>query len=704
MDTGSRTSGRISFHLIEGMNFMKDYPFSDLQASPSEHFRLCFYGAVLRLIATLTSSLGSFEEVFRQFPFLGGYSDEIARRGVAGLPIEKAGDWWTDAIRKWEEVASVHLPLRALREATGLGRTAFELILCIGLGEEDSRFGDVFESLQAPPGRRRPTYGWLRSLEERNPGEHERGCDLQQLIGLGIVQVSNPEFPRSEWTLQVPPPLWDVIRGEEKGHLAPWVNFVSREELDEGGEYVCSETLKKCVESIPAALANSGLQTIIIRGPQRNGRRAAVRSIARTLSLGILEVSGLTNPEDDRWKTVGPLATALRAIPMVVLELSPGETFTAPTLTVYEGPLAVVLGRQGGMGGTWIEKSVTISIDVPDPRERFIHWTVGAQGGRIEDVETVAERYRMTSGNIRRAGSIAMSYASLEQRTLIDLSDIRHAIRSLNQENLDSFAERVETSGDWNYLAVPPHTLDELRHLESRCCHRERLRSGVTPVLGNQLNSGVRALFTGPSGTGKSLAARLLANSLQMDLYRINLSTVVNKYIGETEKNLNLILSRAEELPVMLLLDEGDALLTQRTHVQTSNDRYANLETNFLLQRLESFEGIIIVTTNAADRIDGAFARRMDVVIDFRAPDSSERWAIWNMFLPADHGVREEVLSDIALRCSLTGAQIRSAVLHASLSALSNGGVITSEYLESAVRREYRKLGAACPLRPPAGS
>lgn len=154
----------------------------------------------------------------------------------------------------------------------------------------------------------------------------------------------------------------------------------------------------------------------------------------------------------------------------------------------------------------------------------------------------------------------------------------------------------------------------------------------------------------------------------------------------------------------MLLLDEGDALLTQRTHVQTSNDRYANLETNFLLQRLESFEGIIVITTNAGDRIDNAFARRMDVVVDFRAPDGAERLAIWNMFLPPGHDVSEEELSEIAIRCPMTGAQIRNAVLQASLTALTNGGIVTDKYVEAAIRKEYRKLGAACPLRPQSGA
>ncbi len=213
------------------------------------------------------------------------------------------------------------------------------------------------------------------------------------------------------------------------------------------------------------------------------------------------------------------------------------------------------------------------------------------------------------------------------------------------------------------------------------------------------MNYGVRALFSGPSGTGKTLAARLLAASLQKDLYQLDLSAVVNKYIGETEKNLNRVFELAEELDVVLLLDEGDALLTRRTDVQNANDRYANLETNFLLQRLESFQGILIVTTNTRNRIDVAFERRMDVTVEFFPPDAEERWHMWQIHLSSPHAVEEPFLAEVASRCGLTGGQIRNAALHASLLSLDNGGVITTAYLEAAVRREYRKQGGTCPLR-----
>jgi SpoVK/Ycf46/Vps4 family AAA+-type ATPase len=209
----------------------------------------------------------------------------------------------------------------------------------------------------------------------------------------------------------------------------------------------------------------------------------------------------------------------------------------------------------------------------------------------------------------------------------------------------------------------------------------------------------VRALFRGPSGTGKTLAATTLARSLQKDLYRVDLGAVVDKYIGETEKNLERLFCRAEELDVALLLDEGDALLGRRTSVHSSNDRYANLETNYLLQRLETSEAIVIVTTNAGERIDDAFLRRMDVVIDFALPEAADRLAIWRLHLPERHDVPADALQEVAVRCVFSGGPIRNAVLYEALMAAEARSLVDWPRLEEAVRREYRKANLVCPLR-----
>jgi SpoVK/Ycf46/Vps4 family AAA+-type ATPase len=190
-----------------------------------------------------------------------------------------------------------------------------------------------------------------------------------------------------------------------------------------------------------------------------------------------------------------------------------------------------------------------------------------------------------------------------------------------------------------------------------------------------------------------------LAAELGLDLYRVDLAGVINKYIGETEKNLKQVLGRAEGLDLVLLLDEGDALLGSRTEVRSSNDRYANLQTNYLLQRLEHYQGIVVVTTNLGDNIDSAFKRRMDVVVPFQPPGPAERLDILALHLPPDHAVSWHLLEQAAVRCALNGGQLRNAVLLAGLLALDEGVPIGDGQLRDALRSEYRKAGAAFPLQ-----
>ena len=671
-------------------------PFSDLRPTPANHFKLCFYRAVLNAIQQVGRSLGSLDAAFSQFPFLAGYNNELAERGLAGKSVGDACAWWTGALAEWEVAVQHHLPLRALCEAAGLDQTTLALLMTIGLVEEDARFGFMFEYLQGITNQPRPTQGLLHSWF--GPEEVVRSS-IRRMQEIGLVQVTNADVPRSGRALQVPTPLWDAIRGERPARFGSWARYRSAAELPQLNELTLPPEVARQAAALPPLFASGEVKTLVVRGPQHNGRRTLQAAIAAMLGRSMFEVNGPAKPDDERWKLIGPLATLLNAMPVIVLEPAPGETAILPEFDGFDGPIGLVLDKRGGVSGPPVERAFTMGLKMPDVDTRRLHWQQSLEISDRTQLDTITERFRLTSGNIRRTARLALSYAAVEGRPQVNASDVQQASRALSRQTLETLARRVNTSGDWDQLAVTTQTLSELYNLESRCRHRERLHDWNSTPLNADRNPGVRALFSGPSGTGKTLAAQLLAAELQMDLYRLDLSAVVNKYIGETEKNLDQVFARAEELDVVLLLDEGDALLTQRTNVQTSNDRYANLETNYLLQRLESFEGILIVTTNAVDRIDNAFQRRMDVVVDFRPPDAAERWNIWQMHLPAGHEIDAALLNDVAGRCVMTGGQIRNAALHASVLALEEAGVMTSLHLEAAVHREYRKLGAVCPLR-----
>jgi len=344
---------------------------------------------------------------------------------------------------------------------------------------------------------------------------------------------------------------------------------------------------------------------------------------------------------------------------------APSEACELPELPAPLAPFVLTLGVRGGVSGAIADRTITLRLATPDRQARERLWRES-----LGDAALPLARIRMTSGNIVRAAAVARTTMTLDSNASAE-DAAWAAVRGLDRPGLDALAKRVDTCPDWSRLAIACETRTELVALAARCRQRERIGDFVGDGLAD-VGAGVRALFKGPSGTGKTLAARMLAGALGLELYRVDLASVVNKYIGETEKNLEQVFARAEELDVILLLDEGDALLTPRTGVQNANDRYANLETNYLLQRLETYEGILLVTTNAAERIDAAFQRRMDVVIDFGLPDVPERWAIWQLHLPPTHDVDPSLLNSAVQRCTLTGGQIRNAAVHASLLAMED--------------------------------
>ena len=691
---------------------MRATPLIDLSPTAASHFRLYYFAAVLQVLDEFGALLGSIEALLEQFPFLAGYQAEIAS---TGLDLRNPGDvtaQWREALHAWESALYLHLPLRELRQSGELDHKSMILLLTIGLIEEDARFGLVFETVQGLPGQHRPTVAMLSAWWRQSGDSGSVRARLRKLQEMGLIQVVNPDAPRLEWALQTPASIWDAMRGDTFDLPTPWIRNHRCGDLAELEDLIVPENLQMRLLRLSNMLLAKESRTLIVRGPSRNGRRTILGAIARRLEFGMLEVQGPVDSE--RWKLLGPLSTLLHAMPVVVLELAPGDSAQVPELMGYEGPVGLVMGKNGVVTGRGIERSLSLVVESPNALTRQRLWQKKFHGRDNAELDEISRRFRMTSGNICRAAEIACDNALLADRAYVTLPDVCHASRALNCQTLDSLATRLTlaadstdgewSNGDWGQLAVAVDTMQELGELEARCRYRESLPAMVSSSLAMSLAPGLRALFSGPSGTGKSLAARLLASSISKDIYRVDLSAVVNKYIGETEKNLNRLLTLAEELDVILLLDEGDALLTQRTGVQSSNDRYANLETNYLLQRLEAYEGIFIVTTNAADRIDSAFQRRMDVIIDFRPPEACERRAILQLHMPVRHQADEKLLGEIAVRCTLNGGQIRNVVLHAALLSASNGGVITNAHLESAVQREYRKSGGVCPLRRIGGS
>ena len=678
-------------------------PFDGRPFTASQHFRLALYATIAHALDVFAD--GDLAAALDACPFLEDYVDDIAGRlgDEAGLPFAPR---WRDALAHWEaqaERAGASLPLLNLRRA-GLGALEAELWLATGLIEEDPRFAQLFahaqrEQMQGRDGR--PSVGlllaWWREDEEGGDRVDAVRRALHRLIDLGLLQVPNPEAPRPEWTPLPTLAAWDALRGEDPGGRGPRLHPIDT--LARLEDYLPPHEALHPQAVLEALHAARTPPLLLLRGPRHNGRKTFAGAMARALGRPLLVAGDAPWEDETRWQLFGALAALHGAMPLVEADLAPGEQRHLPPLPLCDAPLVVVTGRHGAWSDGGGRAVLEAALPLPGPHQRLRHWRLALPA---EDAQALADAaaLRLPAGQVRRVAAAAEGFARMAQRTRIGRDELRQACRSLQTARLDTLATRLQDARGLDELILDDAGREEVDAVLERCRWREALAADALTTSTSGV--GVRALFAGPSGTGKTLAARAIAAELGKDLYRVDLSATVNKYLGETEKNLNQALDAAEELDVVLLLDEGDALMANRTDVGSSNDRYANLETNFLLQRIESFEGILLVTSNAADRIDRAFARRMDAVVHFRAPDALRRYELLCLHLgdAAMPGIDDAWLQDAATRCALSGGQWRNVVLHARLLALRAGRGIDAEHLQAALQREYRKSGASCPLRP----
>ncbi|MEN9803412.1 MAG: hypothetical protein RIS41_259 [Actinomycetota bacterium] len=271
---------------------------------------------------------------------------------------------------------------------------------------------------------------------------------------------------------------------------------------------------------------------------------------------------------------------------------------------------------------------------------------------------------------------------------LVD-GDLSRAVRRLADHRLFELGNRTSPSRTWDDLVVETDCLDELRHLANR--YRQASKVRELPGVGRHVPPGILAVFAGASGTGKTLAAEVIAGDLGLELVKIDLSTVVSKYIGETEKNLEEVFDAASVGGALVLFDEGDAIFGKRSETTDARDRYANIEVAYLLQRVETFEGFVIISTNLAANVDQAFQRRIQGMVEFVPPDRELRLKLWRLHLPLSlcDGVDHDELAAI----NMAGGSIRNVAVAAAFLASSDGSPIRRDHIRVALRREMRKLG-----------
>jgi hypothetical protein len=338
-----------------------------------------------------------------------------------------------------------------------------------------------------------------------------------------------------------------------------------------------------------------------------------------------------------------------------------------------------------------------LSYELPSYSERIHLWQqelteVGA-ALPVHDIALISNKFRLTTNRIARAAQAAADWAATHGRPL-HADDLIQGAQAHASLRLDKLAQHVQPRFSWNDLILPPEQTNQIRELIDRVSYASIVHTEWGFGAKGAPIRRVSALFAGESGTGKTLAAEVIAHELGLIMYKIDLSAVVSKYIGETEKNLKTIFDEARAGNAILFFDEADALFGKRSEVKDAHDRYANIEVAYLLQQIENYDGVAIMATNLRQNLDDAFTRRLDFVIDFPFPDVEYRRQIWELHFPSRAPLSADVdLMEIAERYRLSGGSIRNAALAAAFLAASENSCITMQHIKRAIRREHQKMG-----------
>ncbi|MFC8067295.1 ATP-binding protein [Streptomyces sp. NPDC057293] len=506
------------------------------------------------------------------------------------------------------------------------------------------------------------------------------------LRSLGLLEVEEPERPFLTRSLRVP----DRLVGHLLGDDSPDAALLGLLPAMPDPLPSAADAADVFVDRLATRLRQGPL-TAYLREPREGDGLAALASVLDAAKTEALRFAG---PEDHVPELLREARLTGRAVVVSGLPEKPGPLVRALTAAT---DVTVLMTDSRPYDPQWTRADPLV-LDTPGRRAGGATAWRAALGPDADgfDLATAVAPYRLGGDRIQRAAHTARSLAAFDGLPL-NADHVRLAARRQSASGLESHARRIRPDVDWGDLVLPDKPLVQLRELALRARHRDRVLGDWRLSAGGGRGRGVLGLFAGESGTGKTLSAEVVAADLGLDLYVVQLSSVVDKYVGETEKNLERIFTEADRTDAVLLFDEADAVFGKRSEVKDAHDKYANMESAYLLQRLESFDGIALLTTNLRANIDEAFTRRLDLVVDFPFPDPEQRLALWRHSLsrvPSADGIDPEPLAG---EFELAGGSIRSAVVTAAYLAAGRDDMVTADDLLEGARREYRKAGRLVP-------
>ncbi len=633
-------------------------------------------------------------------PFRGLYLSDDAVDRLLDSERLRVEDWpdtapRLDAVERAADLAEdagSRLRLRDLAETFGLDEVDLDLLLIALACDVDPRFERFFGYLNDDVSRRRPSAAValeLAGVPLSSAGGHAHLLHGPLVRG-GLIVVEDADRPFPGRALRVPDRVVAHLLGDDEPDPALLPVTVALPDAPWGDAGPLAEALARgttlCYLREPAA--GSG-RVLAVEALRLSGQGALVIDLTRLAGQPAPEALAAIAAREARLGGAGLVAGPASAL----------SSHPALADQLLADPRPLLLVGDVTWDPEWSARPPLL-VDVPASTavERHRLWQFALSGAAVApDSLTATTQFQLRPEDVARAARSARVQATMAADGRITAEHLRAGARAENGSALERLARRTVPEVGWNDLVLPPPVLTALQDVALRARHRERVLREWRMRPGGGRGHGVAALFAGDSGTGKTMSAEVIAHDLGLELYVVDLATVVDKYVGETEKNLERIFAAASGVNAVLFFDEADAVFGKRSEVHDAHDRYANIESAYLLQRLEAFDGLVILATNLRANIDDAFTRRLDVLVDFPLPDAEHREALWDRCLGTTVKRSPDVdLAFCARAFELAGGSIRSIAVTAAYLAAADTGVIGMRHLVTAVQREYRKLGRLC--------
>jgi len=594
------------------------------------------------------------------------------------------------------------------------------LLLCL-LPELDLKYERLFSYIQDDVTKRRPTMALAldllcTSFEDRLAARQSLSQHAP-LIKYHLISLHDDtpgkHAPILAKSLKLDDRIRDYLLGfdEIDANLLPFVHRIApQRRLD---DIILADNIKARLVQLTDAHKDGTHLIWYFYGPEGTGKRSTAEALCHRLGTGLLVADvKLMSQVSLPFETATRLLCREAMLQDATIYCKDFDTlldddFSLQLRTamaeIEQNPSYVFLsgGRVWDARHSWGSKLfIPVEFPIPDYGQRQQLWLTFCDGqakAAESAVGALASKFRLRGGQILDAANLARNFALWRDCGDVTGDDLHRACRQVSNQKLIQLARKVKLRYIWADIVLPKDQLEQLREI----CNYVKYHQLVYGEWGFEhklsLGKGLNVLFAGPSGTGKTMAAEIMANELGLDLHKIDLATVVSKYIGETEKNLDRIFKEAQDSNSILFFDEADAIFGKRSEVRDSHDRYANIEIAYLLQKMEEYQGIVILATNLRKNLDEAFARRMHFSVEFPFPEEEDRYRIWQKAFPELAPLAKDIdFTFMARQFRITGGNIKNIALSTAFLGAEDSGMVTMEHLIRATKREYQKMGKLC--------